>query len=384
MRRVGGLSAIAQARVVPHIVPVEVPAHWCLDLCLEADLPPGGLIFTEPGRVQGEEEVGKSWGHWRSAATLVFSPDGRVIGKFLDLCCDVDPDNLGHGHRSVWEARYQVFPDPVLRECAMGLESGRRCAMVIRVHDVRDLSTQDAGLNELSLQGRERRGCLLGHRIVGTGSEEERLQAAKAIAKTRYADHLFDLESGRLNAVGAWRARPLCKRVLTVWPPAEDGISDVVCRAMSGDIVCSFSLSPSSCLKDLRSLVERAVGDAVLVTSEGLLLDLSADDKSLVAVFGSGSWVMVPETSPAVPAGPPANGPVTPAPGGLEPLAAVANAEIVATNHRARKAPKREAKEAAKASVCHNADARAKAKATPKRKAEAKATASANKRTKSG
>ena len=81
-----------------------------MELCLREALHKDGMVVESVQVLQAEEEEGKGWGHRRFKARLEFQPSGIVLGKFLALCCDLDPTNRGHGHRSGWRARYQITP----------------------------------------------------------------------------------------------------------------------------------------------------------------------------------------------------------------------------------------------------------------------------------
>jgi len=269
MQRVrGGFRGLQAGQQQP---PPVVP-KMRLELCLEDDLPPGGAVLTEPFVADGDSLEGKSWGHWRSAGKLLFRPDGGVCGKFLDLCCDRDPQNLGHGHRSGWAASYQVFQ-----------EGG-----VVRIYDCKDLPPDQADLSELPLLRKEVGGCRLSQKFIGSGSEVERLKAAREIARTRYSSSVFDqhgLTNGGLWELASSPTEPIRKKILTVSHARNGDICKVTCTGLSGDAVCVLDMPQAALLAEFRRKALEHIGSAVFLTPDGKVLKRSHDDLSLKDVF---------------------------------------------------------------------------------------------------
>ncbi|CAE8724517.1 unnamed protein product [Polarella glacialis] len=273
-----------------------------MEFCLEAAVPTDGMIFTEQRILEDADETGKSWGHWRFAAKLVFQPDGVAIGKFLRLCCDLDPTNRGHGHRSTWQASYQVQSDGTLW-----------------LYDCKDIAPDKASLSrDLPLTGREVRGCELGQRFIGSGSELERMEAAAEMSRTQYHKTVFHTWAPQIDQAGPdilrvqlkdehqvilahWPKDFIFRRVLQVefsFAESRNNSNNhnnknsctciVTCTGLSGEEVCSFTLPADRTAAELQAEVHRRMGHASLVLSDGRVLKTMADSTPLTQVLSAG------------------------------------------------------------------------------------------------
>ncbi|CAE7691080.1 unnamed protein product [Symbiodinium sp. CCMP2592] len=171
-----------------------------MDFCLRDNVREPGLVFKEIQVLEDSDEEEKTWGHRRCRAKLIFKPTGIVLGKFLRLCCDLDPFNPGNGHRSGWQAQYRV------------LASGG-----LQIFDFADLAPGESDFSEFPLQPKEQRGSQMTRRYVGSGDEPSRLEAAKAImqAEHDYLSVFHEMDYDVLMSThGNERERKRYKRVL--------------------------------------------------------------------------------------------------------------------------------------------------------------------------